>query len=69
MFGWGLEGVGKMDEGGDVKPWVAAVGVIDGWEGIPRGKGIPLCFATLVRPQPWHLLEFGQWHYLFRENS
>lgn len=30
MFGWGLEGVGKMDEGGDVKPWVAAVGVIDG---------------------------------------
>jgi len=30
VFGWGLEGVGKMDEGGDVKPWVAAVGVIDG---------------------------------------
>jgi len=26
----GVEGVGRMDEGGDVKPWVAAVGVIDG---------------------------------------
>jgi len=30
VFGWGVEGVGKLDEGGDVKPWVAAVGVIDG---------------------------------------